>query len=52
MVTEAELHRGREVTVEGHGDGKVIQAEGDWVRVEFEGKHSEGVSISKVSLRG
>lgn len=51
MVTEAELYRGREVTVEGYGDGNVIQAEGDWVRVEFPNAHSQGVSIDKVRLR-
>lgn len=51
MVTADELYRGREVTVEGHGDGNVIQAEGDWVRVEFPNAHSQGVSISKVTIR-
>lgn len=51
MATEAELYRGREVTVEGEGDGRIIQSEGDWCRVEFDGKHSKGVSISKVTIR-
>lgn len=51
MATADDLYRGREVTVTGEGDGTIIQAEGDWARVEFENRHSKGVKISQVTIK-
>lgn len=51
MTRDVDLYRGCPVTVEGEGDGNVIQAEGDWVRVELDGGHSIGTTISKVTIR-
>lgn len=51
MTTDVDLYRGRPVTVEGHGNGNVIQAEGDWVRVEIENGPSIATTMSKITLR-